>query len=74
MNGYPPPVVKSTQMFLSPGDPSKGLGPTNPPCANNGDFSVNYSNPYDAQVPKISYTVNAARMPLLRLSPTRSPA
>jgi len=63
------PYIKNVQMFVSPGDPSRGLDPTNPACANIGDFSVNYTTPCDAQVPKISYTVNAALMPRKRRTP-----
>lgn len=63
------PYVKNAQIYVSPGDPSRGLVPTNPPCANIGDFSVNYTAPCDAQVPRISYTVNAALMPRKRRGP-----
>jgi len=63
------PYIKNKQMFVSPGDASRGLDPTNPACANIGDFTVNYTTPCDAQVPKISYTVNAALMPRKRRTP-----
>ncbi len=58
--------IKNAQMFVSPGDPGQGLAPTNPACANIGDSSINYTTPCDAQVPKLSYTVNAAIMPRKR--------
>jgi prepilin-type N-terminal cleavage/methylation domain-containing protein/prepilin-type processing-associated H-X9-DG protein len=63
------PYIKNVQMFVSPGDPTRGLDPTNPACANIQDFSVNYTTPCDAQAPKLSYTVNAALMPRKRRSP-----
>jgi len=63
------PYIKNKDMFISPGDPSRGLDPTNPPCSSISDFSVNYANPCDAQVPKLSYTVNAALMPRKRRTP-----
>jgi prepilin-type processing-associated H-X9-DG protein len=56
-------------MFVSPGDPIKGLDPTNPACSSIYDWNVNYSAPCDAQVPKLSYTVNAALMPRKRRTP-----
>jgi len=63
------PYIKNAQMFISPSDPSNGLLPTNPACANIGDFSINYSAPCDAQVARLSYTVNAALMPRKRRTP-----
>jgi prepilin-type N-terminal cleavage/methylation domain-containing protein/prepilin-type processing-associated H-X9-DG protein len=60
--------IKNAQMFVSPGDPSNGLPPTNPPCATVADGTINFGAPCDAQVPRISYTVNAAVMPRLRKS------
>ncbi|HSI73219.1 MAG TPA: prepilin-type N-terminal cleavage/methylation domain-containing protein [Fimbriimonas sp.] len=62
------PYIKNMQMFVSPGDPSQGLPPTNPPCTNISDGVINYSAPCDSQVPRISYTVNAAVMPRKRKS------
>jgi len=63
------PYIKNIDMFVSPGDPSRGLVPTNPPCANIGDMTPNYTTPCDAQVPRLSYTVNAALMPRKRRTP-----
>jgi prepilin-type N-terminal cleavage/methylation domain-containing protein/prepilin-type processing-associated H-X9-DG protein len=60
--------IKNAQMFVSPGDPLKGLTPTNPACAQITDGAINYGAPCDAQVPRISYTVNAAIMPRKRKS------
>ncbi|MBL8059140.1 MAG: prepilin-type N-terminal cleavage/methylation domain-containing protein [Chthonomonas sp.] len=60
------PYIKNKDMFVSPGDPQKGIVPTNPACANIMDGTINYAAPCDAQVPKISYTVNAALMPRKR--------
>jgi prepilin-type N-terminal cleavage/methylation domain-containing protein/prepilin-type processing-associated H-X9-DG protein len=60
------PYIKNVQMFVSPGDPSNGLLPTNPACANIGETVFNYSAPCDSQVPRLSYTVNAALMPRKR--------
>ena len=56
------PYMKNVQMFVSPGDPSNGLIPTNPACATVGDSTWGC----DSQVPRISYTVNAALMPRKR--------
>ncbi len=60
------PYMKNLTMFVSPGDKTNGLDPTNPACSNIYDTTVNYANPCDAQAPKISYTVNAALMPRKR--------
>lgn len=60
------PYIKNIQMFVSPNDPSRGLIPTNPACVNIGDTTINYATPCDAQVPRLSYTVNAAMMPRKR--------
>ncbi|MBX7133699.1 MAG: DUF1559 domain-containing protein [Fimbriimonadaceae bacterium] len=59
------PYMKSADIFVSPGDPSKGLVPTNPPCTNIGQ-SQPTDPPCDSQVPRLSYTVNAAIMPRKR--------
>ncbi len=61
--------IKNKDMFVSPGDPLKGLIPTNPACSNIYDNTVNYATPCDAQVPRLSYTVNAALMPRKRRTP-----
>ena len=63
------PYIKNKDMFVSPGDPDKGLIPTNPACSNISDTTVNYSTPCDAQVPRLSYTVNAVLMPRKRKTP-----
>ena len=63
------PYIKNKDMFVSPGDPTKGLIPTNPACATIGDTTVNYTTPCDAQVPRLSYTVNAVLMPRKRRTP-----
>ncbi|MBN8691197.1 MAG: prepilin-type N-terminal cleavage/methylation domain-containing protein [Armatimonadetes bacterium] len=60
------PYIKNTQLFVSPGDPNGGLKPTNPACQNIQDGSINYSSPCDAQVARLSYTMNAALMPRKR--------
>ena len=62
------PYIKNKDMFVSPGDPQRGIIPTNPACSNVGDITINYTTPCDAQVPRISYTVNAALMPQKRKS------
>lgn len=59
------PYIKNIQLFVSPGDPSKGLVPTNPACTNISQFGI-VSPACDAQVPRLSYTVNAALMPRKR--------
>lgn len=56
------PYVKSSQLFVCPSDTNGGLPPTNPPDPN---FSSDL-NGLDAQVPRISYTVNAVVMPRKR--------
>ncbi len=60
---------KNKDMWVSPGDPGRGLPPTNPACSEISNFAINYASPCDAQVPKISYTVNAALMPRKRRTP-----
>lgn len=59
------PYIKNIQLFVSPGDPSKGLIPTNPACASISNTGI-VSPACDAQVPRLSYTVNAALMPRKR--------
>jgi len=61
------PYMKSSEIFVSPGDPIRGLVPTNPPCANISDSNPS-DPPCDSQVPRLSYTVNAAIMPRKRRS------
>jgi prepilin-type N-terminal cleavage/methylation domain-containing protein/prepilin-type processing-associated H-X9-DG protein len=56
------PYCKNAQMFVCPSDPNKGLPPTNPPDPGYSGLP----NGLDAQVPRISYTVNAALMPRKR--------
>lgn len=61
------PYFKNLEMLVSPGDPTKGMVPTNLPCTSIGDFSIpGVPAPCDAQAPRLSYTVNAALMPRLR--------
>ena len=63
-SGMIQPYVRNTQLFVCPSDPNGGLPPTNPP-------DLQYSsaiNGLDSQVPRISYTVNAAIMPRKRSS------
>jgi prepilin-type N-terminal cleavage/methylation domain-containing protein/prepilin-type processing-associated H-X9-DG protein len=61
------PYIKSLDMFVSPGDPGKGLTPTNPACQSISDFGMpGNPAPCDAQAPRLSYTVNAALMPRKR--------
>jgi prepilin-type N-terminal cleavage/methylation domain-containing protein/prepilin-type processing-associated H-X9-DG protein len=59
------PYTKNSDIFKGPTD--DGLVPTNPPCANIGDYSPS-SPACDSQVPRLSYTVNAALMPRKRRS------
>lgn len=61
--------IKNKDMFVSPGDPARGLIPTNPACSSIYDNSVNYGTPCDAQVPRLSYTVNAVLIPRKRRTP-----
>jgi prepilin-type N-terminal cleavage/methylation domain-containing protein/prepilin-type processing-associated H-X9-DG protein len=61
-SGATRPYVKSDQLFVCPSDMNGGLLPTNP-------HDPTYSNAWngmDAQVPRISYTANAAIMPRKR--------
>lgn len=56
------PYAKNASMFVCPSDPNKGLPPTNP-------HDPTYSgaaNGLDAQVPRLSYTVNSAIIPRKR--------
>ena len=57
------PYVKNKQIFVAPGE--KGLVPTNPACADIGNFGISGAA-CDAQVPFLSYTVNAALSPRKR--------
>jgi prepilin-type N-terminal cleavage/methylation domain-containing protein len=61
------PYVKNIQIFVSPNDPNGGLVPTNPSCTNIQEMTPS-TPPCDSQVPKISYTANAAIMPRKRRS------
>ena len=64
------PYIKNLQMFVSPGDSSRGLDPTNPACISISDFGIpGNPAPCDAQAPKLSYTANAALMPRKRRTP-----
>lgn len=63
------PYVKNSQLFVCPSDANRGLVPTNAPCVNPGDLSLpGTPAPCDAQVPRLSYTVNAAILPRKRRS------
>ncbi|MBL8040482.1 MAG: prepilin-type N-terminal cleavage/methylation domain-containing protein, partial [Chthonomonas sp.] len=59
------PYMKSAQIFVSPGDSNGGLVPTNPACKSIGETAASTPG-CDSQVPKLSYTVNAALMPRKR--------
>ncbi len=60
------PYLKSDQLFVCPSDPSGGLPPTNP---HDPTYSFSPSTPpVDAQVPRISYSANAALLPRKRSS------
>lgn len=61
------PYVKNLELFKSPGDPQGGLVPTNPACRNISETAPS-SPACDSQVPRLSYTVNAAVMPRKRRS------
>jgi prepilin-type N-terminal cleavage/methylation domain-containing protein/prepilin-type processing-associated H-X9-DG protein len=61
-SGMIQPYMKNAGAFVCPSDPNRGLPPTNPP-------DPAYSgapNGLDAQVPRLSYTVNAALLPRKR--------
>lgn len=58
------PYTKNAGMFVCPSDPNKGLPPTNPHDPSYSGFP----NGLDAQVPFLSYTVNAVLMPRKRRS------
>ncbi|MCW5943329.1 MAG: prepilin-type N-terminal cleavage/methylation domain-containing protein [Fimbriimonadaceae bacterium] len=63
------PYMKSVEMWVSPGDPNQGLKPRWPSCTNLGDFSpAPTGNACDTQVPRKSYTANAALIPRKRRS------
>jgi prepilin-type N-terminal cleavage/methylation domain-containing protein/prepilin-type processing-associated H-X9-DG protein len=57
------PYIKNAQLFVCASDKNGGLNPDNPPC--NPFTDVNAPG-CEAQVPKLSYTVNAAIMPRKR--------
>ncbi len=57
------PYVKNAQIFVCPSDRNGGLTPDNPPCANFLDVQTPNC---EAQVPRLSYTPNAAIMPRKR--------
>ncbi len=65
-SGMIQPYVKNATLFVCPSDPNKGLPPTNPHDPTYSSQPT--SPPVDAQVPRISYTVNAAVMPRKRRS------
>ncbi len=61
------PYMKSVEMWVSPGDPNKGLEPRWPSCQNLSDFSPSpEGSACDNQVPRKSYTANAALIPRKR--------
>lgn len=66
-SGSTMPYVKNADLWVSPMNPQNALVPTNPPCADISETDVN-AVPCDSQVPKISYTANAALMPRKRRS------
>lgn len=65
-SGSTRPYLKSDGVFVCPSDPNRGLLPTNPPDPSYSGFPT--SPALDAQVPRISYTPNAALMPRKRRS------
>lgn len=61
------PYMKSTQLWVSGGDANGGLDPRWPTCTNLNDYSPSPAgNACDNQVPKKSYTANAALIPRKR--------
>ncbi len=56
------PYAKNASMFVCPSDANRGLPPTNPP----DPAYSGLPNGLDAQVPRLSYTVNAALLPRKR--------
>ena len=68
------PYVKNNQIFVSPGDSSKGMAPTNYNTANNnegqgvpsGQPDSTSCNIADDQVPRLSYIANSLIMPRKR--------
>jgi prepilin-type N-terminal cleavage/methylation domain-containing protein/prepilin-type processing-associated H-X9-DG protein len=57
------PYVKNAQIFVCPSDRTQGLTPDNPPC---NPFTDIATAGCEAQVPRLSYTPNAAVMPRKR--------
>jgi prepilin-type N-terminal cleavage/methylation domain-containing protein/prepilin-type processing-associated H-X9-DG protein len=57
------PYVKNAQVFVCPSDKQGGLNPDNPPC---NPFTDLTTQGCEGQVPKLSYTVNAAIIPRKR--------
>jgi prepilin-type N-terminal cleavage/methylation domain-containing protein/prepilin-type processing-associated H-X9-DG protein len=63
-SGMMQPYIKNAQLFVCPSDPNGGLAPT---YTADPTYSTNIVTPVlDAQVPRISYTANAAIMPRKR--------
>ncbi|RYG44583.1 prepilin-type N-terminal cleavage/methylation domain-containing protein [bacterium] len=74
-SGVLQPYIKSTDMFVSPGDPLGGMAPTNFSTATNNrgkgvpaGQTPQTNADIDNQVPRISYVANAAIMPRKRKS------
>lgn len=61
------PYMKSADIWVGPADPNRGLEPRWPSCGNYTDFSP-VATPCDNQVPRKSYTANAALIPRKRRS------
>ena len=57
------PYIKNEQVWLCPSDPSRGIRPDNPPCANWLDLTTIGC---EAQVPRLSYIPNSAILPRKR--------
>jgi prepilin-type N-terminal cleavage/methylation domain-containing protein/prepilin-type processing-associated H-X9-DG protein len=69
-SGMVMPYIKNLQIFVSPGDTTGGLAPTNF-INNNGGYGapagqVTQAAVQDNQAPRLSYTANAALMPRKR--------
>lgn len=77
-SGYMQPYLKSTQIFVCPGDPTGGLAPTNYITGNNGagsptgqtslggsfgSLAAGYPAGQDWQAARLSYTANEAILP-----------
>lgn len=72
-SGVLQPYVKNIQIFVSPGDPTGGLAPTNFSTATNnaghgypGNQIPQNNADIDTQAPRISYTANSLIMPRKR--------